>query len=146
MDSPLVRVILATLGGYIFILLSLSVYAWVLDEYPRRPAEPMHSGRVQHQFHHQAAIQALQFYSRLPEPKKTAIKELKDKMLNVWVLGEHQNGPVETCLYFMDEIGVEKRHFATPETRSLPVHIYEWFPLLKRQTLERYRSIVVFRT
>jgi hypothetical protein len=71
---------------------------------------------------------------------------LKDKMRNVWVLGEHQNGPVEAFVYFMDEIGVEKRHFVIPDTRSLPDHIYEWFPLLNRQTLERYRSLVVFRT
>jgi hypothetical protein len=77
---------------------------------------------------------------------KQASPTLKDNMLNVWVLGEHQNGPVEAFVYFMDEIGVEKKHFVIPDTRSLPDHIYEWFPFLNRQALERYRSLVVFRT
>ena len=308
MDSPLARVILATLGGYLLILLFLSVYDWVLEEYPRRPTEPMKSERIQHQLHHQEAIKALQLFSRLPKPEKTAIKEslksnlisikqwltrlrqsnfqilcmgelhkestrsflskeffanfsvdvllleatpeelkrlikrmeagrdyfplldanimnilrtvrdrnpdikiygieqtdkqaknhhghsnsrdqsiaqnfwgtfepglrhiilfgtlhcanesnwlfhnlcdqasptLKDEMLNVQVMGEHQNGPVEAFVYFMDEIGVEKRHFVIPDTRSLPDHIYEWFPLLDHQTLGKYRSLIVFRT
>jgi hypothetical protein len=71
---------------------------------------------------------------------------LKDEMLNVRVLGEHQNGPVEAFVYFMDEIGIEKRNFVIPHTRSLPDHIYEWFPLLNRQILDKYRSLIVFRT
>ena len=308
MNSPLSRVILVTLGGYLLILLFLSVYDWILEEYPRRPTEPTKSERIQHQLHHQEAIKALELFFCLPKSKKTAIKEslksdlipikqwlerlrqskvqilcmgeihnestrsflskeyyanfsadvnlqeatprelnrlikrmeagrnyfplldadimnilravrdrnpdvkfygieetdrqakqghgrsnsrdqsiaqnfwatfepgmrhiilfgalhctnesnwlfhdmckqasptLKDKMLNVWVLGEHQNGPVEAFVYFMDEIGVKKRHFVIPDTRSLPDHIYEWFPSLNRQTLERYRSLVVFRT
>ena len=308
MDSPLARVILATFGGYLLILLFLSVYDWVIEEYPTRPTELMKSDRIQHQFHHQDAIKALQLFSRLPKPEKTAIKErlksnlisikqwltslrqsnfqilcmgelhqestrsflskeffanfsvdvllleatpvqlkrlikrmeagrdyfplldadvmnilrtvksrnpdikiygieetdkqaknyhghansrdqiiaqnfwgtfepglrhiilfgalhctnesnwlfhnlctqasptLKNEMFNVWVLGEHQNGPVEAFVYFMDEIGVEKGHFVIPDTRSLPKHIYEWFPLLNRQTLEKYRSLIVFRT
>ena len=66
MNSPLARVILATLSGYLFILLFLSVYDWVLEEYPRRPLEPMKSERIQHQLHHQEAIRALQLFSLLP--------------------------------------------------------------------------------
>lgn len=307
MDSPLARVILATLGGYLTILLLLSVYDWVREEYPSSPAEPMTSERIQHQLHHQTAIDALQLFSRLPKSEKAAIKEslqsnlipikqwltrlgqspfqilcmgelhkqstrrflsqeffanfsvdvllleatpqelkrfikrmeagrryfplldadimnvlravrdrnpdikihgieetdeqaenhhrhsnprdqsiaenfwatfepglrhvilfgalhctndsnwlfhnllnqaaptLRDEMLNVCVLGEHQNGPLEAFVYFMDEIGVEKRDFVIPETRSLPDPIYEWFPLLNRQTLGKYRSLIVFR-
>jgi hypothetical protein len=308
MDSPLARVILATFGGYLLILLFLFVYDWVIEEYPRRPTELINSDRIQHQFHHQEAIDALQLFSRLPKPEKTAIKEnlksnlisikqwlsslkqsnfqilcmgelhqestrsflskeffanisvdvllleatpvklkrlikrmeagrdyfplldadamnilrnvknrnpdikiygieetdkqaknshgransrdqsiaqnfwaafkpglrhiilfgalhctnepnwlfhnlctqasptLKNGMLNVRVLGEHQNGPVEAFVYFMDEIGVEKGHFVIPNTRSLPSHIYEWFQSLNRQTLTKYRSLIVFRT
>jgi hypothetical protein len=308
MDSPLARVILATLGGYLLILFFLSVYDWVLEAYPQRPAEPMTTERIQHQFHHQRALEALQIFRQLPKPEKTSIKEdlesnlismkqwltylrqsdyqilclgelhkeatrrflsqeffpdlsldvllleatpselkrliermeagwdyfplldadalnilravrgrnpeskiygieetdqqamndhgssnprdqtiarnfwdkfepgsrhiilfgalhcanesnwlfhnlcnqatpaLKDEMLNVRILGEHQNGPVEAFVYFMDEIGVEKRHFVIPDTRSLPGCIYEWFPLLDSQILGKYRSLIVFRT
>jgi hypothetical protein len=75
MNSPLSRVILVTLGGYLLILLFLFVYGWILEEYPRRPHEPTKSERIQHQFHHQEAIKALQLFSRLPKSKKNAIKE-----------------------------------------------------------------------
>jgi hypothetical protein len=67
-------------------------------------------------------------------------------MLNVRVLGEHQNGPVEAFVYFMEEIGVKKRDFVIPDTHSLPDPICEWFPSLNRQTLGKYRSLIVFRT
>lgn len=308
MDSPLVRVILATFGGYLLIVFGLFVYGWVVEEYPTRPAEPIKSERIQHQLNHQEAIEALQLFSQLPNPEKTVIREslkselisikqwlkklnqsdvqilclgelheestrrflsqeifaeynvdvllleatpgelkglikrmeggrdyfplldadimsilraardrnpdikiygieeteeqakgqpghsnprdrsiaqnfwnnfkpglchvvlfgalhctnesnwlfhnlciqaspmLKDKILNALVLGEHQNGPLEAFVYFLDEIGVKKGSFVIPETRSLPWQIYKWFPTLNRQTLEKYRSVMVFRS
>jgi hypothetical protein len=39
---------------------------------------------------------------------------LKERMLNVRVLGEHQNGPVEAFGYFLDEIGIEKKTLCHP--------------------------------
>ena len=308
MDSPLPRLILATLGGYLIILLSLTVYDWFIEEYPQRPTEPTNSERIQHPFHHQTAVSALQLFSRLPKSEKTAIKKslesslismeqwlkrleksnfqilcmgelhkestrsflakeffakvsasvllleatpkelkrlikrmeagrdyfplldadimsilrtvkdrnpdiniygieetdkqakkqhghinsrdqsiaenfwaifepglphiilfgalhcasesnwlfhnlcsqatltLKDGMLNVQVLGEHQNGPLEAFVYFLDEIAVKKRHFVIPDTRLLHPLIYELFPLLNQQTLKKYRTLIVFRT
>jgi len=308
MKSPLSRVILVTLGGYLLILLVLSVYDWIREEYPIRPTEPTETERIHHQLHHQEAIKALQLFYRLPKFEKIAIKEslkselisikqwltrlrqsnfqilcmgelhkestrnflseeffanfsvdvllleatprklnrlikrmeagrdyfplldadvmnilrtvrdinpdiriygieetdkqaknhhnhsnsrdqsiarnfwgefepglrhiiffgalhctnesywlfqnlytqasptLKDEMINVRVLGEHQNGPVEAFVFFIDEIGFEKRHFVIPDTRSLPDFVNEWFPILKRQTLEKYQSLIVFRT
>lgn len=307
MDSPLARVILATLGGYLLIFLFLSVYDWVIEEYPKRPKELLKSDRIQHRLHHQDAIKALQLFSQLPKPEKTAIKErlksdlisikqwlvnlrqsnfqimcmgelhqestrsfisreifanfsfdvllleatpvelkrlikrmeagrdyfplldadvmnilravrsrnpdikiygieetdkqaenyhgpansrdqaiaqnfwstfepglrhiilfgalhctnesnwlfhnlythasptLKYDLFNVRVIGEHQNGPVEAFVYFMDEIGVKKGHFVIPDTLSLPDRICEWFPSLNRQTMAKYRSLIVFR-
>lgn len=70
---------------------------------------------------------------------------LKEQMLNLRVLGEHQNGPVEAFIYFLDEIGIEKKHFVIPDTGSLHPRIYELFQMLNWQTLERYRSLVIFR-
>ncbi|MGD9080158.1 MAG: hypothetical protein PVG96_12505 [Desulfobacterales bacterium] len=307
MDSPLARVILALFGGYLLILLFLSVYDWIVEEYPRRPTQPPSSERIQHPFYHEEVAKALQRFSRLPKPEKAAIKEnlesslismeqwlthlgqsdyqimcmgelheestrnflaeeffakfstdvllleatpkklkrlikrmdagrdyfplldadimkilravkdrnpaikiwgieetdeqqngqqghsnsrdqsiahnfwnrfqpgrlhiilfgalhctnkpnwlfkhlcsqaslpLKERMLNVRVLGEHQNGPLEAFVYFLDEIGIEKKHFVIPNTNSLHPRIYELFQLLNRQTLEKYRSLIVFR-
>lgn len=307
MDSPLARVILAVLGGYLIILLLLSVYDWISKEYPIRPNKPPSAERIQHPFHHEEAINALKQFLQLPKPEQDAIKEnlesnlismeqwlthlsqsdyqilcigelhqettrnflaedfftkfradslllevtpgklkrliermeagrdyfplldadimrilrtvrntnpainiygieetdeqqkeqhvhfnsrdksiahnfwenfqpgkrniilfgalhctnesnwlfqnlrrqasltLKDRMLNVQVLGEHQNGPLEAFVYFLDEIGVEKKYFVIPNTNSLHPRIYELFKLLNQQTLDKYRSVIVFR-
>ena len=307
MDSPLARVILALLGGYLLILLFLSAYDWIVAEYPRRPTKQPSLERIQHPFYHEEVAKALQRFSQLPKPEKAAIKEnldsnlismeqwlthlgqsdyqimcmgelheestrnflaeeffakfsidvllleatpkklkrlikrldagrnyfplldadiikilrtvkdrnpaikiwgieetdeqqkrqhghsnsrdqsiahnfwgrfqpgrlhiilfgalhctnepnwlfkqlcnqaslpLKERMLNVRVVGEHQNGPLEAFVYFLDEIGIEKKHFVIPNTNSLHPRIYELFQLLNRQTLEKYRSLIVFR-
>jgi len=308
LDSPLVRIILTTLGGFLLILLFISVYDWILEEYPRRPTEPPKQELIAHQLYHNEAIKAIRFFSLLPEHEKAALKEwlqsntisteqwlshidqsnfqiicmgelhkestrtflskeifsnvsldvllveatpkelqrltkrfragreyyplldadmmnifravesrnpdakiygieetekqvknshdranprdrsiaqnfwdafkpglrhiilfgalhctnesnwlfhnlytqaspeLKIEMINVRVMGEHQNGPVAAFVYFLDGIGIQKGHFVIPDTRSLPKHIYDWFPLLDRQTLKKYRALIVFRT
>jgi hypothetical protein len=66
-------------------------------------------------------------------------------MLNIRVVGEHQNGALEAFVYFLDEIGIDKKHFVIPDTRNLHPHIYALFRVLKRQTLDKYRSVIVFR-
>jgi hypothetical protein len=71
---------------------------------------------------------------------------LKNEMLNARVIGEHQNGSVEAFVFFLDEIDVINNDFVIPDTHSLPDQIYEWFPLLNRETLAKYRSLIVFRT
>jgi hypothetical protein len=75
MDSPLARVILTLLGGYLIILLFLTVYDWIIEEYPRRPPKPPSTERIQHPVHHEDAFKALQLFSRLPKPEKAAIKK-----------------------------------------------------------------------
>ena len=70
---------------------------------------------------------------------------MKDRMLNIAVLEEHQNGPLEGFVFFLDEIGILKKHFVISDTRLLHPRIYEAFKLLKRQTLDKYRSVIVFR-
>jgi hypothetical protein len=68
-----------------------------------------------------------------------------EKFLNVRVLGEHQDGPMEAFVYFLDEAGVETGDFVLAETGSLHPLVKAWFPLLASQTLDRYRTVVVFR-
>jgi hypothetical protein len=307
MNSPLARVILAVLCGYLIILLLLSVYDWVVEEFPRRPAKPPSSARIQHPLHHGKALKALQLFSRMPKPEKDAIRKslksnlismdqwltyldqsdyqimclgelheeatriflaeefftkiavdvllleatpsnlkrlikrmdagrdyfplldadimkllrtakkrnpaikiwgieetdeqqkkkrrqsnprdqsiannfwdkfqpgrrhiilfgaihctnesnwlfknlcrrapltIKERIINVQVLGEHQNGHIEAFVYFLDEIGIEKKTFIIPDTSALHPHIYELFQSLNRQNLAKYRCLVVFR-
>ena len=75
MNSPLARVILALLGGYLIILLILSVHGWMTEEYPRRPTKQPSSERIQRPFYHEEAVKALQQFSQLPKSEKAAIRE-----------------------------------------------------------------------
>lgn len=74
-----------------------------------------------------------------------ALSSLQDKMLNVLVVEEHQNGPVEAFVYFLDGIGMERTGFVIADTGKMDDRIYEWFPLLDQQILEKYRTLIVFR-
>ena len=308
MHSPLARVILTVLGGYVIILLFLSAYDWFRKEYPRPAAKPPVMGRIRHPLYHEKANEALQRFTRLPKPERDAIKEnlqscllpmerwlnqinqsnyqvmcigelheestrnflaeeffaklsadvllleatpnelerlikrmnagriyyplldadmmkilrnvrarnpdidicgieetleqkkersghsgsrdqsiarnfwsrfqpgmrhiilfgalhcanephwlfdylsgqthfpLKSRFVNVQVLEEHQNGPLEAFVFFLDEIGIEKQNFVLPDTRALHPRIYEWFQLLNRQVLEKFCTLIVFRS
>lgn len=68
-----------------------------------------------------------------------------DKMLNIRVVGEHQDGLLEAFVFFLDEIGVARRNFVIADTRSLHPLIFRWFSLLEPQTLGRFHTLVVFR-
>lgn len=70
---------------------------------------------------------------------------LKERMLNVQVLGEHQNGALEAFVFFLDEIGIEEKNFVIPDTKALHPRIYEMFQMLNRQILEKFRTLIVFR-
>ena len=57
-------------------------------------------------------------------------------MFNVKVLGEHQNGPLEAFVYFLDEIGIEKKSFVIPDTSALHPYIYDFFSRLTDKLLK----------
>ncbi|MGA8258991.1 MAG: hypothetical protein WB783_02140 [Arenicellales bacterium] len=67
------------------------------------------------------------------------------RMLNVRVLGEHQDGPLEGLVYFLDELGLIRGDFAVVNTARLDTHIRAWFPELAQDTLSRFRCLLVFR-
>ena len=166
MDSPLARVILATLGGYFLILLFLFIYDWVLEEYPRRPTEPMKSERIQHQFHHQEAVMALQLFSQLPKPEKTAIKEsLKSNLISIkqWLTSLRQSNFQILCMgefhkestrsflskEFFANISVDVLHLeATPEELKRLIKRMEagrdYFPLLGADILNILRTCLLY--
>jgi hypothetical protein len=71
---------------------------------------------------------------------------LKNRMLSVFVLGEHQNGPLEAFLFFLDELGIDKESFAIPWPNRLHPRILELFQSLNKQVLEKYDTLVVYRS
>lgn len=68
------------------------------------------------------------------------------RTLNVRVLGEHQDGPLEALVYFLDELGLTHGDFVIKATARLDPHIRAWFPDLAQDTLSVFRCLVVFRT
>lgn len=68
------------------------------------------------------------------------------RMLNVRVLGEHQYGPLEALVYFLDELGLTRGDFVISATSRLDPHIRAWFPELAQDTLSKFRCLLVFRT
>ena len=180
MDSPFVRTIVATIGGYLFILLFLFAYDWFHEKYPSPPDRPAALERIQHPLHHQEAVRALQSFYQLPEPeKRRMIKALNANLIGLeqWIatlgrsdfdllcMGEFHTEAtrhflsekvfpglgvdvlmLEAFVYFLDEIGIEKRDFVILHTPSLPDPIFRWFELLDRQIFSRYRTLVVFRS
>jgi hypothetical protein len=306
-NSPLARTILIVLGGYFIIMLCLITYDWIKEEYPRPPAKPPNTERIQHPFYHKQAVDALQRFSQLPQPERDAIKNslksslvpieqwlcyleqsdyqimcigefheevtrnflaqeffakfsvdvllleatpkelkrllkrmkagrayfplldadimnilrtvrvrnptikicgieetdkqqneqrgqagsrdkaiarnfwkrfqpgmrhiilfgaihctnesswlfenlnsqaplfLKERMLNAQVLEEHQTGVLEAFVFFLDEIGMEKKNFVIPDTKALHPRIYEFFQMLNSQILAKICTLIVFR-
>lgn len=67
------------------------------------------------------------------------------KMRNVRVVGEHQDGPLEAFVFFLDEIGLAKGDFVIQDADRLHPLVYAWFPLLNQQIFTQYKSVVVFR-
>ena len=78
--------------------------------------------------------------------RSLAPPSIANKMLNIRVLGEHQDGPLEAFVFFLDEIGVQKKDFVIPDTRYLHPFVRDWFLLLKQHTLLEFRTLVVFRS
>lgn len=70
---------------------------------------------------------------------------LKQDMQNVRVLGEHQSGPLEGFVFFVDEIGIKTKHFVLPDTSSLDPRLCEWFSVLRQQILKKFQTLIVFR-
>lgn len=60
--------------------------------------------------------------------------------------GSIKMGRWKPLSFFLDEIGIERKHFVIPNTDSLHPRINEYFPILKRQTLDQYQSVIVFRS
>lgn len=69
----------------------------------------------------------------------------QERLLNVRVLGRHQDGPLEAFVYFLDHIGLYREAFAIIDPEGLHPLIRDWFPLLVGSTLDRFRVLLVFR-
>ena len=64
---------------------------------------------------------------------------------NILVQGAHQDGLMETFVYFLDELGIIPGDFVIADTQRLPIWVRENFEWLWAQTLTHYQSVVVYK-
>jgi len=67
------------------------------------------------------------------------------QMLNVQVIGEHQHGPLEAFVYFLDELGAASGDFVVADPQSLHPLIRDWFGIVNQQFFSRFGAMVVYR-
>ncbi len=67
------------------------------------------------------------------------------KLHNILVQGAHQDGLIETFVYFLDELEIAPGNFVITNTQDLPHWIQENFVWFWALTLTHYQSIVVYK-
>jgi hypothetical protein len=68
-----------------------------------------------------------------------------ERAVSMRILGEHQDGPLEAFIYFLDETGIAPADFALTDPHSLPPLVQVWFRLLWHETIGRFDTVLVFR-
>lgn len=68
-----------------------------------------------------------------------------ERAAGLLILGEHQDGPLEAFVYFLDELGITQGDFVFTDSEAVPPIIRSWFGLLWNGTFGKYREVLVFR-
>ena len=85
---------------------------------------------------------AFWFYSKM---KNTVKKNNLQRINNVRIISEHEEGPVEALVYFLDDIGFNRDDFVIINTKKLAPEIREWFSLTSKLTLDPYQTVIIYR-
>ncbi len=67
------------------------------------------------------------------------------QLLGVRVLGEHQDGPMEAFIYFLDEIGLAPGDFVMTQAGATHPSVKAWFGFLNQATLTKFQTVIVDR-
>lgn len=64
---------------------------------------------------------------------------------NVQVLGDHQDGPLNAFVRFLQRLDAVSGDFVIADTSALDPGVRDWFALLDRQVFRHFETVVVFR-
>jgi len=81
------------------------------------------------------------FYAKV---KPRIVTDDQQHTLNLRVLGEHEEGPVEAFVYFLDELGFSG-HLAITNTQGFAAVIGQWFPLTEQVTFKPFTTVLIYR-
>ncbi len=76
--------------------------------------------------------------------RRLAPRRVAGEMLNVRVMGEHQDGSIEALAYFLEEIGIQRDDFVVVDSKAVDPVIYKWFELLG-VLFKNFTALIVFR-
>ena len=65
--------------------------------------------------------------------------------INTRIFSEHEDGPIEAFIYFVDQILPSTEHFVINDTKAFAKSIDEWFPLTQKVTFKPFESIIFYR-
>ncbi|MEH6442928.1 MAG: hypothetical protein V7784_03440 [Oceanospirillaceae bacterium] len=72
-------------------------------------------------------------------------KKKPQQLLNTRVFSEHEDGPIEAFVYFLDQLAPISGHFVINNTKLFSELINQWFPLTQQVTFKPFQSIVIYR-
>jgi hypothetical protein len=76
--------------------------------------------------------------------RRLAPGRIANEMLNIRVIEEHQEGPVEAFVFFLGEIGIPRGDFVVVDSQAVHPLVRKWFDLLGVM-LEDFAVLMVFR-
>lgn len=79
------------------------------------------------------------------ESRRRLVSETAEQAASLLIIGEHQDGPLEAFVYFLDALGAAPGDFVLVDTNAVPPRIRRWFDLLWNGVFGRYRQVLVFR-
>ena len=82
------------------------------------------------------------FYAKM---KKAFANNVTKQVTNVRVYDEHEEGIIEAFVFFLDEIGIKRGHFAILKSKELPPIIKQWFPLTTVFSFDLFETVIIYR-
>ena len=78
--------------------------------------------------------------------RASAPPEVLADTLNIKVVERKQDSLIDPFLYFLDEIGMERRDFVIVDTSELDPLLLNWFSLMVPQIFSQYETLLVYRS
>jgi hypothetical protein len=85
------------------------------------------------------------FFGKLTKQNQAKQLEQKQKLISSRIFSEHQDGPIEAFVYFLDKVMPIDDHFVIKDTTAFANIIDQWFPLTQQVTFKPYQSIIFYR-
>ncbi len=82
------------------------------------------------------------FYAKV---KKSFTSNKVSQVTNVRIYDEHEEGIIEAFVFFLDEIGIKRGHFAILKSKELQPIIKEWFPLATLFSFDLFDTVIIYR-